>query len=83
MTGEQVRHQCGYSVPWVAWWACLGQKTAETPAQARALSQATPGQLLRLASTRDVSAEDPEELCRPGLPWLCEQLMHEVGSSQC
>ena len=75
MTGEQARRQCGYSVPWVSLWACLGQKMAETPAQALLLTQATPTQLLRLLA----SAEDPEEFCRPGLPWLCEQLMHEVG----
>ena len=78
MTGEQARRRCGYSVPWVSLWACLGQKMAETPAQALLLTQATPTQLLRLLA----SAEDPEEFCRPGLPWLCEQLMHEVGSRQ-
>ena len=78
MTGEEARHRCGYSVPWVSLWACLGHKMAETPAQALLLTQVTPMELLRLLEL----AKDTEEFCRPGLPWLSKKLMHEVGSGQ-
>ena len=74
MKGEHVRRRCGYSVPWVALWTCLGRKTAETAEHVDTIRSATPSQLLRLTATEDISEENEEGPCRPGLPWLCEQL---------
>ena len=58
MTGWEVRQRCGYSVPWVALWACLGQKTAQTAEHVDAIRSATPSQLLRLAATQDIAEKN-------------------------
>eukprot|EP00974_Lingulodinium_polyedra_P026734 2577851-Lingulodinium_polyedra.AAC.1 len=60
MTGREVRHRCGYSAPWVSCRACVGQKTVGT-AVINAFARGTPTQLLRLATTEDVSTIDEQE----------------------
>ena len=64
---------CG--VPMVSCWACMGQKTSTSDTMLDALAFATPSQLLRLAAREDVSEPFESEGCRPGLSWLCEQVL--------
>eukprot|EP00974_Lingulodinium_polyedra_P119023 11169571-Lingulodinium_polyedra.AAC.1 len=59
MTGREERHLCGYSVPWVSCWVCMGQKTVDT-AVINAFARAAPAQLLRLTSIEDVSTIDEQ-----------------------
>ena len=74
-TGREVRRLFSCGVPMVSCWACMAQRGSTTNIRFKTLAMATPSQLLRLAAREDVSELTEPEGCRPGLPWLCEQVL--------
>ena len=74
-TGREVRRLFSCGAPMVSCWACMAQRGSTTNTMFKTLAMATPSQLLRLAAREDVSELTEPEGCRPGLPWLCEQVL--------
>jgi hypothetical protein len=76
-SGRFARERFGFSVPWIACWACLSPQ--DTPL----LDKASAITLLRLASTTNIVADaEPGEENGPGLAWVLKRLEHSEAAKE-